>query len=245
MSMSATPPTSAASTSALSCAEAVEARGYRVVEDPTTARFVLQANVLQAGRSSHKAAEAASGDGFGDVLGGAAGGAAGYGPGAAGVSINNTEGTIVGALAGAAIAGLANAYVQDTTYTIVTSIQVSERAPLGVGVGQSEQASLSQGTSGTISQSSAVTTDAKRYRTRVVSTANQVNLAWEDAQPELVAGMSRSIGGISARAGPPLAQRGAVPSPPSGRERGYQGWRRPGTGPRAIPDERCSRPRPR
>ena len=99
-------------------------------------------------------------------------------------------------MAGAAIAGLADAYVQDTTYTIVTDIQVSERAPLGVVVSQSEQASLSQGTSGTISQSSAVTTDAKRYRTRVVSTANQVNLAWEDAQPELVAGMSRSIGGI-------------------------------------------------
>ena len=41
-----------------------------------------------------------------------------------------------------------------------------------------------------------MTTDARRYRTRVVSTANQANLAWEDAQPELVAGMSRSIGGI-------------------------------------------------
>ena len=177
--------------------QAVEARGYRVVEDPTAARFVLQANVLQAGRSSPTAAEAASGDGFGGtLLGGAAGGAAGYGLGAAGIGVNNTVGAIAGALAGAAIAGLADAYVQDTTYTIVTDIQVSERAPLGVVVSQSEQASLSQGTSGTISQSSAVTTDAKRYRTRVVSTANQVNLAWEDAQPELVAGMSRSIGGI-------------------------------------------------
>ena len=41
-----------------------------------------------------------------------------------------------------------------------------------------------------------MTTDAKRYRTRVVSTANQVNLAWEDAAAELVAGLSRSIGGI-------------------------------------------------
>ena len=99
--------------------------------------------------------EAASGDGFGGtLLGGAAGGAAGYGLGAAGIGVNNTVGAIGGALAGAAIAGLADAYVQDTTYTIVTDIQVSERAPTGVVVSQSEQANLSQGTSGTISQSS-------------------------------------------------------------------------------------------
>lgn len=176
---------------------AVEARGYRVVEDPSAARFVLQANVLQAGRDSLSAGEVASGDGFGGtLLGGAAGGAAGYGLGAAGIGVNNTLGAIGGALAGAAIAGLADAYVQDTTYTIVTDIQVSERTRLGVVVSQSEQASLSQGTSGTLSQSSSVTTDAKRYRTRVISTANKANLAWEDAQPELVAGMSRSIGGI-------------------------------------------------
>jgi outer membrane lipoprotein SlyB len=176
---------------------AVEARGYRLVEDPAQARFILQANVLQAGRSSPTAAEAASGDGFGGtLLGGAAGGAAGYGLGAAGVGVNNTVAAIAGALAGAAIAGLADAYVQDTTFTIVTDVQVSERAPNGVVVSQSEQATLPQGTSGTVSQSSSETTDTKRYRTRIVSTANQVNLPWEDAEPELVAGMSRSIGGI-------------------------------------------------
>ena len=34
-----------------------QARGYRVVDDPRAAHFVLQANVLQAGRSSETAAE--------------------------------------------------------------------------------------------------------------------------------------------------------------------------------------------
>jgi hypothetical protein len=176
---------------------AIEARGYRVVDDLRAARFVLQANVLQAGRTSETAAEAAYGSGFGGtLLGGAAGGAAGYGLGKAGIGVNDAVGAIAGALAGAAIAGLADAYVQDTTYTIVTDVQVSERAPAGVVVSQSEQASLKQGTSGTVTQSSSQTTDTKRYQTRIVSTANQVNLAWEDAQPELVAGLSRSIGGI-------------------------------------------------
>ena len=156
MSTSATPPTSPTSTSPRRCAQAVEARGYRVVDDPRDARFILQANVLQAGRSSQTAAEAAYGGGFGGtLLGGAAGGAAGYGLGAAGIGVNDTVGAIGGALAGAAIAGLADAYVQDTTYTIVTDVQVSERAPTGVVVSQSEQANLGQGSSGTISQSSA------------------------------------------------------------------------------------------
>jgi Enterobacterial TraT complement resistance protein len=167
---------------------AVEARGYRVVEDPRDARFVLQANVLQAGRYSESASEAAYGSGFGGTLvGGAAGGAAGYGLGAAGVGVNDTV---------AAIAGAADAYVQDTTYTIVADVQVSERAPAGVVVSQSEQANLEQGSSGTVSQSTSTVTDAKRYRTRIVSTAEKVNLEWAEAAPDLVAGMTRSIAGI-------------------------------------------------
>jgi hypothetical protein len=176
---------------------AVEARGYRVVQDPRAARFVLQANVLQAGRNSETAAEAAYNTGFGGtLLGGAAGGAAGYGLGQAGIGVNDALGAVGGALAGAAISTLADAYTQDTTYTIVTDVQVSERVPGGAVVSQSEQANLAQGSSGTVTQSSSQSADAKRYRTRVVSTANQVNLDWPAAEPQLVAGLSRSIGGI-------------------------------------------------
>ena len=116
--------------------------------------------------------------------------------GQAGIGVNDALGAIGGALAGAAISTLADAYMQDTTYTIVTDVQVSERVPGGAVVSQSEQANLAQGTSGTVTQSSSQTADAKRYRTRVVSTANQVNLDWPAAEPQLVAGLSRSIGGI-------------------------------------------------
>jgi predicted lipid-binding transport protein (Tim44 family) len=176
--------------------QAVEARGYKVVDDPKAARFVLQANVLQAGRASETAAESAYSSGFGGtLLGGAAGGAAGYGLGKAGLGVNDAIGTVVGALAGAAISSVADAYVQDVTYTLVTDIQVSERVP-GTVISQSEQANLKQGTSGTVTQSSSDTTDARRYRTRIVSTANQANLDWPQAEPELVAGLTRSIGGI-------------------------------------------------
>lgn len=176
--------------------EAVAARGYRVVSDPRQARFVLQANVLQAGRSSETAAEAAYNSGFGTTIaGGAVGGAAGYGLGRAGIGMNDTVAAIGGALLGAAASGIADAYVQDTTYTIVTDLQVSERAP-GTVVSQSEQASIAQGSSGTVSQSSSAVSDQKRYRTRIVSTANRVNLDWPEAAPQLVGGLSRSIAGI-------------------------------------------------
>jgi len=174
---------------------AIAARGFRVVDDPRAAQFVLQANVLQAGRSSETAAQAASGSGFGGtLLGSAAGGAAGYGLGAAGLGVNNTVGAIGGALLGAAVATAADSYVQDTTYTIVTDIQIAEKTD-GV-VSQSEQASLAQGSSGTITQSSSNTTDVKRYRTRIVSTANKVNLDWYEAAPDLSRGMTRSIAGL-------------------------------------------------
>ena len=66
---------------------AVEARGYRFVE----------ANVLQAGRNSDTAAQAAYNSGFGGtLLGGAAGGAAGYGLGQAGIGVNDAIGAIGG-----------------------------------------------------------------------------------------------------------------------------------------------------
>jgi len=177
--------------------DAVAARGYRVVADPRQARYVLQANVLQAGRSSETAAEQAYNGGFGSSLfGGAAGGAVGYGLGRAGIGVNDALGAVGGALIGTAISSVADAYVQDTTYTIVTDLQISERVPGGVVVSQSEQANLAQGSSGTVTQSSSTTTDTKRYRTRIVSTAEKVNLDWPQAAPDLVAGMSRSIAGI-------------------------------------------------
>jgi hypothetical protein len=177
--------------------EAVAARGYRIVEDPRAAQFLLQANVLQAGRSSRTAAEEAYNGGFGSTLfGGAAGGAVGYGLGRSGIGVNDALATVGGALIGAAISGIADAYVQDTTYTIVTDLQISERAPGGVVVSQSEQANLAQGSSGAVTQSSSVTTDMRRYRARIVSTAERVNLDWPQAAPDLVAGMTRSIAGV-------------------------------------------------
>ncbi len=170
--------------------QSLSARGYRVVEDPDAANIILQANVLQVGRTSKSAAERALAGGFGGTLTGAAVGAAvGYGLGKAGG--NDTLLTLGGALAGAAIATVANASVQDVTYTVITDVQVSERVRDGELVSQSEVQNLPQGSAGTIAQSRSTTTEWQRYRTRIVGTANKANLTYEEAAPVLVERMTQ------------------------------------------------------
>jgi Enterobacterial TraT complement resistance protein len=170
---------------------AVAERGYRVVEDPDKAQYMLQANVLQAGRTSKSAAEATFGSGFGGVvLGGAVGAAAGR------AVSRDTSVIIAGGLLGAAAESVTSAFVQDVTYGITTDVQVSERAREGVVVTERLQQNLGQGASGSEVLSSTETTDWKRYQTRVQSTASKANLEFEEAAPELTSGLTRSIAGI-------------------------------------------------
>jgi Enterobacterial TraT complement resistance protein len=170
---------------------AIVERGYRVVDDPADAHFLLQANVLQVGRTSRSAAEGTFAKGFGSAL---VGGAAGAGLGRA--ASDQTEVMIVGAVAGGAASAVADAFVQDVTYSIITDVQISERAAEGVVVTERMSQNLAQGSSGQRLLSTTEVHDWKRYQTRVMSTANQVNLDYEDAAPELAAGLTRAIAGI-------------------------------------------------
>jgi hypothetical protein len=101
-----------------------------------------------------------------------------------------------GALIGAAIEGIAGAYVQDVTYSIVTDIQISEPVEVGQVVTESESTELRQGTSSRIAQSTSRTLERKTYATRIVSRANRANLEWAEAAPALVDGITRSVAGI-------------------------------------------------
>jgi hypothetical protein len=170
---------------------ALEARGYRLVDEPGDAQFLLQANVLQVGRTSRTAAEGSFAKGFGSAV---VGGAAGAGVGRA--ASDQTEVMIAGAVAGVAASAVADAFVQDVTYSIITDVQISERAGEGVTVTERMAQDLAQGSGGRRVLSTTEVHDWKRYRTRVMSTANQVNLDFEDASPELTAGLTRAIAGI-------------------------------------------------
>lgn len=168
---------------------AIMARGYRLTENPDEATYMVQANVLQVGMVDPTAAEQAYGGGFGGAVTGAvAGGAVG--------SVVDRDRVGTAAVIGAGIGFLADSMVKDVTYSIITDVQISERAGQGVTVREDSRQTLPQGTSGSTSQRFTETSEWKRYRTRVMSIANKANLKFEEAAPKLVEGLTRSIAGI-------------------------------------------------
>ena len=171
--------------------QAISAKGYRLMDDPDRAHYILQANILQVGKNSQTAAEKSLASGYGDTAAAVAIGAAtgGYG-------FNSYGGGIAGALIGGVATTVANAAVKDSYYTAITDIQISERTKNGQKVVNRSKHNLQQGKSGgTISMTEEIN-DRKRYQTRILSSANKVNLKWEDAAPELVKGLVRSVSGI-------------------------------------------------
>jgi hypothetical protein len=175
--------------------ERIASRGYQLVDDPRRAHYILQANVLQAGRTSETAAEQMYGRGYGAPITGAAfGGTAGYviGKSAPG---NAAAWGLGGAVLGGLAETVAGAAVQDVTYTIITDILIQERAP-GEVVSETRSGTVKQGRSGQIAQTSSRTTDMRRHTTRVMSMANKVNLDWTEAAPQLVDGLTRVVAGI-------------------------------------------------
>ena len=74
--------------------------------------------------------------------------------------------------------------------------QISERAAEGVIVTERITQALAQGRGGARVLSATEVHDWKRYQTRVMSSANRVNLDFEDAAPDLVAGLTQAVAGI-------------------------------------------------
>lgn len=186
-------------------AAALEDKGYCLVQDPEQAHYLLQTNVLQVGRSDLRAAEHALSQGFGATIGGAVAGAAvgslisqsGHGRyDRHGRHHDNNKGIIVGGLVGAAVATVGDAMIQDVVYSVVADVQISERVGNSVKVKEKTRSKLKLGVGGAREVSSTQIVDWHRYQTRVVGTANKVNLKFEKAAPLLADGLTRSIVGI-------------------------------------------------
>jgi len=172
----------------------LQAKGYTITNNPKIAHYWLRANVLSVDKASPTAAEAALSSGFGGAIAGAALGA-GVG-GAAGGWGGAGYGAMAGGLAGAAIETIANAAVKDVTYMVITDIEIAEKAEEGVIVRQDSKQDAKQGIGGSRLQTSSEVSDKKKYRTRIVSTANKVNLDYAEAVPDLTNGLVRSISGL-------------------------------------------------
>lgn len=169
---------------------ALNNQGYQVLSEPNQAHYLLQANILKVGKMSIAASQSALGGGYGSSL---AGGLAGAGVGSL---TNSTTGVIVGGLAGGAIGLASDALVKDVNYTMVTDVQISEKVGGHVKVKEQVQSELKNGLSTLTSQTSSRDSQYQRYRTRIVSNADKVNLRFADARASLEQGLVRAITGI-------------------------------------------------
>ncbi len=165
-------------------------RGYRITQNPDEATYMLQGNILKVGKSDLREANGYLESGFGGSVVGAA---AGYA-----VASGSSGRAVVGAgLIGGALGLIGDALVDDVLYVMITDLQIRERPLEGEVVTQVQQANLQQGSSTRVMQDSrGAKVKWKTYRTRIVSTANKVNLDFEEAQPVLESALIRSISGI-------------------------------------------------
>lgn len=74
--------------------------------------------------------------------------------------------------------------------------QFSERMEGGKTAKVTSEHKLAQGTSGAATVSTSGASDRQRYQTRVLSSANKVNLEFAEAEPELIKGLTTAISGM-------------------------------------------------
>ena len=174
---------------------AISGRGYQVLEDPEAAHFKLQAQILSVSRASVTAADAALQAGYGaPVAGILASGTAGMAT--RGSSQNMAVAGVADAIGGGLVETVAKAAVQDVFYVAITDVRLSHKAAAGVTGQRDLQIDASQGIGGLETTTFSEVANEKRYRTRVISTANKWNLQYEEAAPELSAGLTRVLAGL-------------------------------------------------
>jgi len=175
---------------------AVTSKGYVLKTDPKKAHYLLQVNVLYIGKAKPRDIQNALAGGYGGAMGTLLGGLIGAG---AGHSISDSPsgyliGAGLGAGAGSMSERIASAFVKSVTYSIITDVQISERTDAIVE--QEIKSDLSQGSQTKIKQITKTAEHFKRFRTRVVSSANKVNLDFEDAVQPLQMSIGKAIAGI-------------------------------------------------
>ena len=168
----------------------MEDKDYTIVNNPKDAYYIIQGNILYVGMANPSALRESVYKGWGGVAGGAAAGTATSEIAQTG----RVEGATLGGLVGGFTEILTGSTTKDVTFTIMTDVQIFERSPQPVT--QTRQAQLRQGKDVSITQTSSSTTDRYIYQTRIASSANQVNLKFEDALPPLMDGIARSISGV-------------------------------------------------
>ncbi len=169
--------------------KALQDKGYTVTSSSDNAWYWIQANVLKADKMDLRETQGFLNQGYQGAVAGAA-----LGAGITAYNSNSAGATLGVGLAAGLIGLAADAMVEDINYTMVTDIQISEKTTNSVQT--DNVAALKQGRSGYKVQTSTQTGNQHRYQTRVVSTANKVNLKFEEAKPVLEDQLAKSLANI-------------------------------------------------
>ncbi|WP_415062432.1 complement resistance protein TraT [Bdellovibrio sp.] len=167
---------------------ALRSKGFKIVSNLNQAKFVLHVNVLQVGKMDPNAAEAAIYKGYGTD-------GVALGAGTAYVAGASDKTMVAAGILGGIAAVVADSLVKDVHFSIITDVQIKERVENKTTVQNTELHFNQSGTSGTISRYSEKT-NWKTYQTRILSSANKVNLEFTEAAPELQRALAQSIAGI-------------------------------------------------
>ena len=166
--------------------ERLRMRGYMVTDNPEHANYWLQANIRHVIKDDGQYGEEALNKGFqGAIAGGYMGSAFGDG-----------DGEVAAVIAGALIGMAVEASTSDVYFTAVTDVLISVRTKNGEVLQSKEKNQIDLGTTGTRRVTVEGTTNMKQYQTRIVSTANKVNLEYAEAAFSLRNGLINSISGI-------------------------------------------------
>lgn len=168
---------------------ALQEHGYKVVNTPAKAHYLLQANIRQVGKMSVSASQSALFGGYGSVLAGAGTGVA------LGALSGHSNNMIAGGVAGGLISLAADSLVKAVNYTMITDVQISVRVGKGV-VHEQFNSNIVNGTASGTYQTSSKNSDFQKYMTRVVSNVDKVNLSFAQARPALEQGLVRTLAGI-------------------------------------------------
>jgi hypothetical protein len=165
--------------------------GYRLVDSPDEAHYMLMWNVLYLGERTqpyvlHEAA-------VHTAAGALAGGYSGALVGALAETKNPSSGGATGALIGAGIGALTGAYLRSNHYMMVVDIQAQEREE---GAMAKSTTSLSQGLDNKTVVEHAGFKGWGIYRDRVVAEASGLRMDFPYAQPALVKETANAIAGI-------------------------------------------------
>ena len=165
------------------------ARGYRVVDDPEKAHYMLRVNLLQAGPIDNKTKTESLLSKYGEPVLVGGGGAV-----LSRVLGGDVATTVAIGLGLAATDYLANQLVEDVTYSVTADVQLSERPVNPVRSTHDEHARHADHPAADIPPVD--DNGFKQYRTRALVYAEQMNLKFDDAVPLLVNRLTSSLSNL-------------------------------------------------